>query len=158
MSWTPDSFSLYLLGSETFHFYFVVFFYTRKYMWHLIIFVIYRCRCSNCSLMPTLTECVCCQSIDKVKLKCQELEEVELPPVQCIVQHPGFSSVCLDVWVLQTVYNEYRQAHGDLHKPLHEYVIYLTISRVGGNMNSLPSILNPLFFCVLLWRVFIHGY
>ena len=29
--------------------------------------------------------------------------------LDCIADHPGFASVCLDVWVLETAYYQYRQ-------------------------------------------------
>ena len=32
--------------------------------------------------------------------------------VDCITLHPGFQSVCLDVWVLQTAYFSLRQHYG----------------------------------------------
>jgi hypothetical protein len=32
-------------------------------------------------------------------------------PISCIVQHPGFTSNCLDVWTLQTAYSHYRQQY-----------------------------------------------
>ena len=31
---------------------------------------------------------------------------------QCIVQHPGFDGVCLNVWVLQTAFFSFRQHYG----------------------------------------------
>ena len=33
---------------------------------------------------------------------------------ECITQHPGFRTVCLDFWVLQTAYFQYRRNMGDL--------------------------------------------
>ena len=32
--------------------------------------------------------------------------------VSCIIDHEGLHSVCLDVWVLQTAYFNYRQHYG----------------------------------------------
>ena len=32
--------------------------------------------------------------------------------IQCITEHPGFSSVCLNIWVLQTAYYQYQQHYG----------------------------------------------
>ena len=29
-------------------------------------------------------------------------------PVQCITDHPGFEAVCLNVWVLQSAYFQFR--------------------------------------------------
>ena len=47
-------------------------------------------------------ENICCQEIDVVKKKnieAVEVEQLEEPP-GCIVYHPGFQAVCLNVWVL----------------------------------------------------------
>ena len=32
--------------------------------------------------------------------------------VDCITEHEGFEAVCLNVWVLQTVFFSYRQQYG----------------------------------------------
>ena len=56
--------------------------------------------------MSTKEESVCCKEIQKVTDKMEE-EKVE-----CITLHPGFNSVCLDVWVLQTAYFSLRQHYG----------------------------------------------
>ncbi len=57
--------------------------------------------------MPTVEESICCEEIEKVK------EKMELETVCCITSHPGFQSVCLDVWVLQTAYYSLRQHYGN---------------------------------------------
>lgn len=36
--------------------------------------------------------------------------------IQCITEYPGFSSVCLDIDVLDTAYNQYKQEHGVLSR------------------------------------------
>jgi len=75
--------------------------------------------------MTTAAECVCCQSMDVIRAKCQEVADSDIgraPP--CIVDHPGFSSVCLNVWVLQAVYNEYKQRYGNIEKPVFESVVH----------------------------------
>ncbi len=59
--------------------------------------------------MPTNLECVCCKEIASVVGKLDVLED---PTVTCITNHPGFETVCLDVWVLQTAYYQFRQEHG----------------------------------------------
>lgn len=49
-------------------------------------------------------ECFCCGEIDRCQEKLYELVVKavgsEEPPL-CITSHPGFSSVCLDEWVLE---------------------------------------------------------
>ena len=57
--------------------------------------------------MPTTVECVCCDEIQATKDKKQS------EGVDCITLHPGFQSVCLDVWVLQTAYYSLRQHYGN---------------------------------------------
>ena len=54
--------------------------------------------------MPTARECLCCQEVPQVN-------EVmaEIPGLLCIANHPGFQTVCLDVYVLRTAYNAYLQ-------------------------------------------------
>ena len=39
----------------------------------------------------------------------QSLNLLEDPNISCITNQPGFLTVCLDVWVLQTAYYQYRQ-------------------------------------------------
>ena len=61
--------------------------------------------------MPSVAECICCKEIDEVWLKV----ESQMPEnsFNCITEHPGFQSTCLDVWVLETAYYAYRQQYGD---------------------------------------------
>ena len=68
-----------------------------------------RCSCGHCSIMPTSVECICCREVSAVVAKIDELGDIS---VICITQHPGFASVCLNVWVLQAAYFQYRQEHG----------------------------------------------
>ena len=60
--------------------------------------------------MPMAMECICCCEIEEVETVKQQLDTT----VKCITDHEGFSSVCLDVWVLQTAYFAYRQQFGDM--------------------------------------------
>ncbi|CAH3031869.1 unnamed protein product [Pocillopora meandrina] len=46
--------------------------------------------------MPTTHESVCCTEIGQF----------------CITEHPGFQSICLDFWVLETANCAYRQQQG----------------------------------------------
>jgi len=73
--------------------------------------------------METAAECVCCQHSPELKSKCNEVVALGLGAApECITKHPGFASVCLDTWVLQAVYNKYRQRYGHIEKPLFELV------------------------------------
>ena len=73
-----------------------------------------RCQCGNCQLMWREEENICCQEVDAVKNKNLEavtVEELQAEP-GCIVQHPGFEAVCLNVWALQTAWLQYKQQYG----------------------------------------------
>lgn len=70
--------------------------------------------------MTRVVECLCCSEIDCVLAKNNEAVEVEGldgPPV-CITQHPGFSAVCLNRWVLQTAWFQYKQQYADAYEGL----------------------------------------
>ena len=63
--------------------------------------------------MLTARESICCREIQECSYK---LDELDLDAsVVCITQHPGFNSVCLDPWVLETVTNAVRQSYGSAH-------------------------------------------
>lgn len=67
--------------------------------------------------MPTAVECVCCCEIEEVDAVQQQLDE---STTSCITLHPGFASVCLDLWVLQTAYHSYRQQYGEMETAIHK--------------------------------------
>ena len=64
--------------------------------------------------MSTIEESLCCTEIPGVQSKIAELDALSPNSleVQCITDHPGFVSVCLDEWVLQTAYYGFRQQYG----------------------------------------------
>lgn len=78
----------------------------------------FRCQCGHCCRMPTSVECVCCHDVRQIKQKVEGLEE----QVGCITAHPGFRTVCLDIYCLETAYYAYKQDYGRLNFDLHEYV------------------------------------
>lgn len=59
--------------------------------------------------MTTARECQCCKEIPEVA---ERINTVEDENIQCICEHPGFSTVCLDCYVLETAFYEYRQKYG----------------------------------------------
>ena len=66
--------------------------------------------------MESSRECVCCKEIIKMV---EKIDEVEGPVLcTCITQHSGFEAVCLNVWVLQTAYYQYRQHYGSVSTEL----------------------------------------
>ena len=53
--------------------------------------------------MPNARESVCCLEISEVEDKMSELQTLDpSSKATCITEHPGFSGVCLDMWVQQT--------------------------------------------------------
>lgn len=59
--------------------------------------------------MTTGIDSVCCCEIERIVSKKDENES----DIQCIVDHEGFEPVCLNLWVLQTAYFNYRQKYGE---------------------------------------------
>jgi hypothetical protein len=60
--------------------------------------------------MASNIENICCQEIAQVK---DEISGTDHDPsLLCITHHPGFSPVCLDIYVLRTAYYQYRQQYG----------------------------------------------
>ncbi|XP_061192887.1 P2X purinoceptor 7-like [Saccostrea echinata] len=55
--------------------------------------------------MPLAKECVCCKET-KVLLHLMKNDGV-----QCITDHPGFEPVCLNTYVLDTAYNQYKHQY-----------------------------------------------
>ena len=66
--------------------------------------------------MPTIKECICCREVQKVLDKIYEADDSQ---VKCITLHPGFAVVCLNIWVLQTAYLQYRQQYGNINATVH---------------------------------------
>lgn len=94
-----------------------------------------RCQCGNCQRLNRVQECVCCSEIDCVVAKNNEAVEAEglaEPPV-CITQHPGFHAVCLNRWVLQTAWYQYKQQYHEAYEgPPHKqnrHIAYRQLAR-----------------------------
>ncbi|XP_061195130.1 uncharacterized protein LOC133203348 [Saccostrea echinata] len=86
------------------------------------------CTCGFCVHMPTPRESVCCCEIDRVNSKKDSFDK----KLSCITEHPGFSSVCLDVYVLETAYYQYRAQYGELQTSSEErnrYTAYRQLVR-----------------------------
>ncbi|XP_070183087.1 P2X purinoceptor 7-like [Littorina saxatilis] len=84
------------------------------------------CQCANCAGMGSIRECRCCQEIP-------EMESLTVSTgVGCITDHPGFRSVCLDHYVLETCYHWYNQQYGRAIQDANErfrYVAYRMLVR-----------------------------
>ena len=70
-----------------------------------------RCECGRCLPMPEAVECNCCMESENVVAK------LEGSGARCITQHEGFDAVCLNQYVLEVAYYQYRQQHGE-HRPV----------------------------------------
>ena len=63
--------------------------------------------------MPTARESVCCLEISDIEDKMSELQTLDLnSEATCITEYPGFSGLCLDMWVLQTTAHQIRHTNG----------------------------------------------
>lgn len=67
--------------------------------------------------MPLAKECVCCKET-KVLLELMKNDEVE-----CITDHPGFEPVCLNTYLLDTAYNQYKQQYNRQIQNIPEWVV-----------------------------------
>ncbi|CAC5359024.1 unnamed protein product [Mytilus coruscus] len=88
------------------------------------------CDCGHCESMPTANECICCQELNRMTDKMEELPS----PTQCITEHPGFEPVCLNQYVLETAYYQYRQQYGEIQVTTEErnrYTAYRQLARWG---------------------------
>ena len=80
---------------------------------------IFRCKCGNCFIMPTARECVCCHELSKIKSIFEEGDDMN---ITCIIAHPGFPPACLNKYVLQIAYYQYKQQYGEAIEDSSEYV------------------------------------
>ena len=80
--------------------------------------------CGNCEAMTTSHENICCSEVDRVVEKKEEGSSA----VSCIIDHEGFHSVCLDVWVLQTTYFNYRQHYGVAEEKVVQLSVVISFS------------------------------
>ena len=71
----------------------------------------HRCRCESCQIMDRNIERVCCQEVLEVANKNAEVYDKLHPPApyQCITDNPGFQAVCLNPWILQVAWYQYKQ-------------------------------------------------
>jgi len=97
----------------------------------------------------------CTYVCGQVMEKCQECDTE--PNLMCITKHPGFQSVALCLWNLQTVYFEYRQKYGDLDEPmLHKLVYWTSCSYTQLQRTSRMTFcsvleINECLKCIVWW-------
>jgi len=86
--------------------------------WHILF---NRCLCGRCEAMPSAVESVCCREVDAYWSLVQNLDPPE--DITCLTLHPGFEASCLNPFVLQIAYLNFRQEHGPLQASRPEYVL-----------------------------------
>ena len=88
--------------------------------------------------MPSQRECICCREVVPVLNKLSEAKDEDL---KCITDHPDFSAVCLNVWVLQAAYSQYRQQYGNYNATINEsvnnYLPFLCATLTAGGTGTL---------------------
>ena len=94
-----------------------------------------RCTCGNCQVLGRVEACICCQEIEAVQNKLIEAVtsgECQKQP-QCITQHPGFHVVCINRWVLQVAWYQYKQqykaAYDGREDKLFRHIAYRQLTR-----------------------------
>lgn len=78
-----------------------------KYIKHFKHICYGRCSCGQCVPMPSAKECICCTEVKAIP------DLMENDGVQCITDHQGFDPVCLNTYVLDTAYNQYKQQYNN---------------------------------------------
>lgn len=94
-----------------------------------------RCTCGNCQILGRVEACICCHEIEAVQNKNIEAVtsgECEEQP-RCITQHPGFHPVCINRWVLQVAWYQYKQqykaAYDGREDKLFRHIAYRQLTR-----------------------------
>jgi len=62
--------------------------------------------------MDREVECVCCKEIIQIQTANQKVAEAENTQFSCITDNPGFKAVCLNRWVLEAAWYQFRQQYG----------------------------------------------
>lgn len=77
-------------------------------------------------MMDREEECLCCHEVEQTVNKNDEVFERVQPAerYQCITDNPGFRTVCLDIWVLQAAWLQYKQQYGNTAYEGPEHKIY----------------------------------
>ena len=110
--------------------------------------------------MERAESCVCCQEIEQVKNKLIEavsFGECEEQP-KCITQHLGFHPVCINRWVLQTAWYQYKQQYKDPYDgaedKLFRHIAYRQLARWCWGILGKEIRVVLLFFSVMCIRTF----
>ena len=73
--------------------------------------------------METEEESSCCTESREIFSLVTKLEDPP-PDITCITQHPGFEASCLNHFVLQIAYYDFRQEYGAYEATIHEQFRY----------------------------------
>nr|XP_039263509.1 uncharacterized protein LOC120339446 isoform X2 [Styela clava] len=68
-----------------------------------------------------IASCICCHEAPAVKRVLERLATQHGIEVQCIVDHPGFEPICLNVFVLEATYQRYAKIWGKISAAPNEY-------------------------------------
>ena len=90
-----------------------------------VLFVLFRCKCGNCSteMLVSAKECYCCREIEKCvefieKLGSQTQNWSVDKEVICVTDHPAFPAVCLNIWSLELAADNYKTRDGYRYRQL----------------------------------------
>lgn len=72
------------------------------------------CSCTRCLIMQEESESTCCQEAERVLEQVTIYNQETDSQILCITHHPGFQTVCLDRYVLDTAYLQFKQEHGNV--------------------------------------------
>ncbi|XP_074647444.1 uncharacterized protein LOC141903255 [Tubulanus polymorphus] len=104
------------------------------------------CDCQCCEIMETPEENACCNEKGPILARIEKYNDEYDSSIKCITCHPGFRSNCLDIWVLETAYYQYRQQYraqvdGEINEK-YRYVAYRQLVRwcwgFLGEKNRVP--------------------
>ncbi|CAL9693741.1 unnamed protein product [Knipowitschia caucasica] len=87
------------------------------------------CLCGKCQFMPTAEESMCCREVDAYWTLVEKINPPQ-PNITCLTEHPGFEACCLNPYVLQIAYLNFRQEFGPLVATQHEQYRYTAYRQV----------------------------
>ncbi|XP_052103050.1 uncharacterized protein LOC127736526 [Mytilus californianus] len=78
------------------------------------------CDCNNCTVIPTVDECICCKEVGQVA------EKIEDGDLDCITDHEWFTGNCLNRHVIEVSLYGFVERQGPI---LYKYVAYRRFTR-----------------------------
>ena len=101
-------------------------------------------------MMDREEECVCCHKISQVRDKNDEVFEYMKPrePYTCVTDNPGFKTGCLDRWVLQIAWLQYKQEYGGsaYEGPEHKLIDMLHIGSLSVGVREFSDGIYEWFY------------